>query len=133
MKEDNMKRKNSGFTFIELLVVMTIIGVVFASGVVTYSTITQKSRDAKRKADIEAIRQSLEMCRSLTGGYPVSITNTVTCTGGTPVLLSKTPTDPKPCGSPAVSNYTYSNVTATTYTLTATCTEIGAPISVTQP
>ena len=123
--------RDKGFTFVELLVVITIIGIIFASGIVSYSSITQRSRDSRRKADIEAVRQSLEMCRSLTGVYPASIANTVTCSNGA-VLMTKTPEDPKPCGAPAVSTYTYSRVTNTTYTLKAPCMEGGAYL-VTQP
>ncbi len=131
-----MNRKNFGFTFVELLVVITIIGIIFASGVVAYGSITQRSRDTRRKADLEAIRQSLEMCRSLTGKYPdaTSVYQTgqesnsvLTCTvGGVPgaQLMSKTPVDPKPCGaSPA---YTYVKIDDTTYTLTASCVESGS-------
>ncbi|HBC45066.1 MAG: fimbrial protein pilin [Candidatus Collierbacteria bacterium GW2011_GWB1_45_35] len=111
-----------GFTFVELLVVITIIGVIFAAGIVSFSTITSRSRDARRKADLEAIRQSLEICRSLTGSYPADISSNVTCSAGV-VLLSVTPTDPKPCGTPAVASYTYSRPTTTTYTLSAPCME----------
>src|SRR3989344_2206691 len=115
-----------GFTFVELLVVITIIGVIFAAGIVSYSTITTRSRDARRKADLEAIRQSLEMCRSLTGAYPADISSNVTCSVGV-VLLAKTPTDPKPCGGPpVVSAYTYSRPTTMTYTLSAPCFENGS-------
>src|SRR5258706_9202936 len=96
---------NKGFTFIELLVVITIIGVIFASGIVTFSAITTKSRDTRRKADLEAMRQSLEMCRTLTGAYPDSSyvyqadeqNSTLSCGATGPQLMSKTPSDPKAC------------------------------------
>ena len=106
----------------------TIIGIIFASGIVSYTSITQRSRDAKRKSDIEAIRQSLEMCRSLSGVYPMDIVNTVTCTTGE-VLMTSVPNDPKPC--PAAT-YTYIRPTSVTYTLTAPCMEVGF-YSVSQP
>ncbi|KKT30371.1 MAG: Type II secretion system protein G [Microgenomates group bacterium GW2011_GWC1_44_10] len=115
--------KKNGFTFVELLVVITIVGVIFAVGVVSFTTITSRSRDARRKADLESIRQALEMCRSLTGSYPANITSNVTCSVGGVVLLAKTPTDPKGC--PAV-NYTYSWLSTTTYTLSAPCFEDGS-------
>ena len=115
-----------GFTFVELLVVITIIGVIFAAGIVSFTTITTRSRDARRKADLEAIRQSLEICRSLTGSYPVNISSNVTCSVGV-VLLAVTPIDPKPCGGPpVVSAYTYSRPTTITYTLSAPCFENGS-------
>jgi len=115
--------KKNGFTFVELLVVITIVGVIFAAGVVSFTTITSRSRDARRKADLESIRQALEMCRSLTGSYPADITSNVTCSAGV-VLLAQTPTDPKGC--PAGSDYTYSWTSATAYTLLAPCFEDGS-------
>lgn len=121
-----------GFTFIELLVVITIIGVIFAAGIVSYTAITRSSRDTRRKADVESIRQSLELCRSLTGVYPASVYNNITCSVTGPILLSSTPLDPKPCGTDG--QYTYSpNIAAGTYTLTADCIETGSPYVVTNP
>ena len=119
---------DKGFTFVELLVVITIIGIIFASGIVSYTSISQRSRDTRRKSDIEAIRQSLEMCRSLSGVYPANITNSVTCTTGE-VLMTTVPNDPKPC--PGVT-YTYVRPTTVSYTLTAPCMESGV-YSVSQP
>ncbi len=125
-----------GFTFIELLVVITIIGIIFASGVVAYGSVTQRSRDTRRKADIEAIRQSLEMCRSLTGKYPdvssvyqvgQESNSVLTCTVGGVAgaqLMTKTPVDPKACGATAA--YTYTRIDDTTYTLSAPCIESGS-------
>lgn len=126
--------KKNGFTFVELLVVISIIGIIFAAGVVSFTSITTRSRDTRRKADLEAIRQALEMCRSLTGSYPATgtIGSNITC--GDNVLLAKTPTDPKPCGvPPPVSAYTYSSLTTTTYTLSAPCMEIDTTYQVTNP
>ncbi len=123
-----------GFTFIELLVVISIIGIVFAAGIVSYSAITIRSRDTRRKADLESIRQSLEICRSLTGSYPASIYDEVSCGASGPVLLAKTPLDPKPCVNFLDGEYTYVlNVSANTFTLTADCTEDGAAYVVTNP
>lgn len=129
MKINNFKNNNFGFTFIELLVVITIIGIIFASAIVSYNSVSLKSRNTRRKADVEAIRQSLELCRSLTGTYPASIVDTVTCSNGN-VLLTNTPTDPKPCPG---TTYTYSRPTTLTYTLSADCMENGETLSVTNP
>jgi prepilin-type N-terminal cleavage/methylation domain-containing protein len=120
-----MMRRN-GFTFIELLVVITIIGVVFAAGIVSYTTISRNSRDARRVADMEAIRQALEMCRSIAGEYPSTIypeSGSIICadTAGS-VMLKSTPIDPKPCISHENGEYSFS-ATEDTYTLTADCME----------
>lgn len=136
-----LNRKDHGFTFIELLVVLTIIGIVFSSGIVTYSAITVRSRDSRRKADLEGIRQSLEMCRSLTGAYPdlgyVYQTDpdasSVSCGASGPTLMADTPTDPKPCVGYLDGAYRYTKTSATTYTLDAPCMEVDTTYQVTNP
>lgn len=125
-------KKNKGFTFVELLVVITIIAVVFAAGVVSYTSISKNSRDARRKADMEAIRQAVEMCRSITGSYPSGIyigpTNQDVACNSTNTTMYKTPKDPKDG-----SNYSYST-TGTGYSLTTSKMEnIGNPYTVTNP
>jgi len=106
--------KNRGFTFIELLVSVTIMAVMLAAAIVSYSNTNLRSRDAKRKADLETIRSALEICRSNTSTYPTSpLGNTVTCSDGT-VTLRTVPTDPK-----TLDIYPYSRPTTTTYTLSA--------------
>ncbi len=105
--------KTYGFTFIELLVSVTIMAVMMAVAIVSYSSTNVRSRDAKRKADMETIRSALEICRSNTGEYPAAIYNSVVCSD-TAVTLQNTPKDPK------TSNiYSYSRPTTTTYTLSA--------------
>ncbi|HOX95888.1 MAG TPA: type II secretion system protein [Candidatus Woesebacteria bacterium] len=122
-----MKKRN-GFTFVELLVVITIIAVIFAAGVVSYSAIAKNSRDARRRADLEAIRQALEMCRSIAGEYPLLIyqsgsTGTITCSdSNATVTMSSTPVDPRPCDAATDGKYAYTT-DGSSYTLTATCME----------
>lgn len=64
-----MKNKK-GFTLVELLVVMTIIMVITIVGMVNYGNANKKSRDAKRKSDLESVRVALEMYRQDNGNYP---------------------------------------------------------------
>lgn len=129
----NKKIFYGGFTFVELLVVITIIGVIFASGIVAYTSITTKSRDTRRRADLEAIRQSLEMCRSLTGNYPTAIYDDggLSCSVSGPVLMTVVPTDPKPSSS-CLDEYVYNRPTTTVYTLAA-CQEAGGTYQVASP
>lgn len=107
--------KNKGFTFIELLVSISIVAILMAVAAVSYSNTNKRSKDAKRRADLETVRSALEICRANTGTYPATITGSVTCSDGV-ITLETTPDDPKNSG---VHIYTYSRPTTTTYTLTA--------------
>jgi general secretion pathway protein G len=65
-----MKNNKKAFTLIELLVATTIIAVLIAIGTVSYSSVSRKSRDTKRRSDVEQIRAALEMYRADIGSYP---------------------------------------------------------------
>jgi prepilin-type N-terminal cleavage/methylation domain-containing protein len=64
-----MKKKQSAFTLIEVLVVATILGVLLSIAVVSFSNAQKKSRDARRKADLETVRQGLILYRQDNGSY----------------------------------------------------------------
>ena len=63
------KTNNTGFTLIELLVVIAIIALLSSVTMASLAKARQKSRDAKRIADITAIRTALEMYYSDHNGY----------------------------------------------------------------
>ena len=102
------KLKIAGFTFIELLVAVTIIGVITVIGVVNFQSTNQRARDSKRQADLEQIRTALEIARadSSNNTYPTSLADLVTGS-----YLPVVPTDPKTYTyvyAPAVNYLTYS-------------------------
>lgn len=101
----------AGFTFIELLVVITIIAVLSGVAVVSFTNTSRRSRDTRRRLDVENIRSALELCRTESGSYPLSIYNSISCDGET--YLVSTPTDPK-----SGVEYTYGFVSSTSYTIT---------------
>ena len=62
--------KTKGFTLIELLVVIAIIGMLAGIIIVNVNSARVKSRDARRKADLESIRSAIEMYADANGKYP---------------------------------------------------------------
>jgi general secretion pathway protein G len=126
-----MAKVNRGFTLIELMIVMAIIGMVATLGIGSYQISLKRARDAQRKTDLQQIRSALEIYRTdinvypSTGGTyqiqgcgtpcgvsPCAWGNAWTCGGST--YMEKLPADPK---SPTV-NYRYSS-NGSTYTLEA--------------
>ena len=55
------KQKQTGFTIVELLIVIVVIAILAAISVVAYTGIQQRARDNIRKADIEQIAKALEL------------------------------------------------------------------------
>jgi len=106
-------RREKAFTFVELLVVVTIIAVLAGVAVVSFTNTSRRSRDTRRKLDIENIRSALELCRTETGSYPLSIYDDIVCGGET--YLSDTPKDPK-YDSPD-DKYSYTRSSATSYSI----------------
>jgi len=68
------KNRQSGFTIVELLIVIVVIGILAALVITTYSGIQQKARDTKRQTDIRAQYSMLEAYYAQNGGgYPVLV------------------------------------------------------------
>lgn len=65
--------KQRGFTLIEVLVVVAIIGLLSSVVIVGLGGARSKARDARRIADIQQIQNALELAYSPATGYPATI------------------------------------------------------------
>src|ERR1044071_9326055 len=66
----SFKKKYSGFTIVELLIVIVVIGILAALVIVTYNGIQQKARDTERKTDIKALQGHFEAYWADNAKYP---------------------------------------------------------------
>jgi len=66
----SLKKRNQGFTIVELLIVIVVIGILALLVITTYSGIQAKARNSKRQTDIQSIQTQLEAFFSQNGYYP---------------------------------------------------------------
>lgn len=101
-----------GFTLFELLISISIIGILTALAVVSYSGSQVRARNARRIEDMNMIQKAAEQYYAA-NGYSYPNATAAFYSGGSPVLVSW-PTDPKNTGS-YVYNYWYGTPSAGTY------------------
>lgn len=70
-----MTKKNfsAGFTLIELLIVLAIIGILATLGFSSYMNSVKSGHDARRKSDLRAIQNALELYYQDNESYPGSL------------------------------------------------------------
>src|SRR5687768_12937891 len=136
------KARNKGFTLIELLVVIAIIGLLSTLAVVALNSARQKSRDAKRVADMKQVQTALALYYADTNNYPTAATAVelgtgnqralcsnggwkATCAMGDRVYMGLVPAKPIPNETGCNSNttlpsnlYQYTSATGAAYTVT---------------
>lgn len=60
MENAMVTKQNKGFTLLELLVVVGIIGILMAIAAVSFAQAQKKARDNRRRSDLRAIQNALE-------------------------------------------------------------------------
>src|SRR2546422_8894110 len=71
----SMRWNARGFTLIELMIVVAIIGVLVSIAVPLYANVTARSRIAKAQADIRSLVTAVSMYQSHMSTYPIALGN----------------------------------------------------------
>jgi len=100
-------RLGKAFTLIELLIVITIIGILAVALVPRISQGPARARDVARKADLQNISNALELLYSDTGSYPTALSSITN-------YMSAVPNDPSTSAS-----YTYTKISNSSYIIAA--------------
>lgn len=146
-----MKKTSSGFTIVELLIVIVVIAILAAISIVSYTGIQERARDQRMVAAASQVYKAINMYVSEKGAYPVSGVSCVgtgyptdasgLCYGGHSSLEANTKLQEyiSPIPSPPMERLSFSgrgmliNTTTTPkvleYTIigASTCPGIGAP------
>ncbi len=120
----SLQRKEKGFTIIELLIVIVVIGILAALVITTFTGIQQRARNTERETDIKALHSQLEAYYAQNGAYPaLADLNTTTLKGLDAGALTPPGSSTTPGASAATINqYQYLTTPGSCDTAAKTCT-----------
>ena len=73
--ETTDQKKDKGFTPIELLIVIVILGILATVTVFAVAGITNRGQDSACSAELKTLEVAIEAYQAQTGGYPAAMTD----------------------------------------------------------
>ena len=123
---NGMKKKifSRGFTLVELLVVIALIGILATLLLLQLNTARAKARDVQRITAVTQIRQAVELFYNDCGSYPVDVYGTAIDCGATAgvghfMSSGKVPVDPNSTTTSTINYYYGRGTTASQYQVSA--------------
>jgi prepilin-type N-terminal cleavage/methylation domain-containing protein len=102
------RKLESGFTIVELLIVIVVIAILAALVLTAYTGVQQRARDSSRASDVRSIATAAEAYRAENTAYPtlaqVQAATTVKLDAG---VSAKMQTTPAPDATTNVDKYQY--------------------------
>lgn len=110
----NRHSQTAGFTIVELLIVIVVIGILAAITVVAYNGIQNRSRDASVQNDLTQLAKQFGMFYADKGAYPTTVADldslTVSINKGAYLLDAASPYNLVPCTSSDAQQFTLTAV-----------------------
>jgi prepilin-type N-terminal cleavage/methylation domain-containing protein len=113
----SLKRRQTGFTIVELLIVIVVIGILAALVLNSFQGVQARARDTERRTDVNAVATQLEVYYNDKNGYPTGtdVSNTTWQTANLKGADAAAFVDPKGRAINATSSsYTFANTGSTT-------------------